>query len=187
MRRVQAGQPIRTDLVPNPDVVPAKLKPGQRVMAIHPTTGELQQGIVLECKVVHPPAPLTASTTNGAPSSSSSSSSSAPAASATSSGLQLQNPVYHYRINFGVPYGAKLVADTECTIDITQRTPHLFATSATAAQVPFPHGHDDYPLVVTLLKLLDKKNALINHLKVMNAYAESVVRYSYVTRLLFHR
>jgi hypothetical protein len=170
VRRVQGGQPIRSDLVPNPDAVPSRLYDGQRVMAIHPMTREIQPGIIIGATVIQQPSNGTNNITTSSTTTSGSNSHSHSHSHIHSHGGMVgvpHNPMYMYRVNFGDQYGIKLVMDTDCTLDITHRTPSLFGGVIDHhGQVPFPHASDDYPLVVTLLKLLDKK--VIHYIRITN-------------------
>jgi len=167
VRCIQQGLTVVCDEFPFPEEVPARLVDGQTVVAVHPSTGELHTGVVM-------PKPPRSSPSTTTTSSSSSSFSSQRGGQADQQGSVGGGDPYAYQIAFdqeGLGSGV-LVSDTK-----VMPYGHLHS-SLSQLQHPvgprFPHAHGDAHMVANLLRLLDRKEALLTHLRTMNDLAESM-------------
>jgi len=143
MRKVQNGvsmdSPLATDIdeFPFQDEVPAKLKEGQTVTAVHPDTKEMHTGVI------------TKSHSKGI------------GATDKASGD------YHYFVKFDQKQlGTVLVSDAAIMPCGNVHSSHSSIHHKVGP--PFPHGDGDIHMLSNLLRLLDRKEALVTHLRTMN-------------------
>ena len=205
VRALQCQQMIECSIISSADQCPPPLNLGQRVVCIHPSSHELENGYI----------------ENIIPSQ--------PSHSQSHAQMQKQTPTC-YRVRFDSPLLSSpgLVADThimpigppvslmldEFGMEVPAHHPHQFTspqanhTVVTPARtrrgtvppllasgidsspagtlnasrrrlgvtdlVPFPHGRGDLVLVLVLLRLLDRKKALVDYLQATNDVAEKL-------------